>query len=455
MLAIRCQFLQGSYQASDPTLGLSVAEWPPHPARLHAALVASAWAFGDGDHPLAEAVEALRWLEAAGPPAIVAPPAESRSAVTVFVPRNPVREELSRYRRDIGQGNARQVPERGPRSFPATVVGDEPVWFVWRTATDDPHARVLEELVREVQWVGSSRSPVCCDLVGEAPEPTLVPVPGSGITTLRVAVEGFTEALLERRWDFPPSVFGGLQPYGTATARPDAPSSSGPFDELVVLRFVGGFPLTVHHAAVVTRALRAAVLAQAGDGAPAVLHGHGADPHVAFLALPDVGHPHATGALRGVALALPGSAAREERDQASRAAHAVRTLAVDRRLALAHLEPGGELRALQPAHWMGPARRWRTVTPLIVDRHPKTSTGGLEGALRIAFQHAHLPQPDEITATHVPQVPGAAPTGAYRGDLPRGPRLHVEAVFAKPLRGPVLVGRGRYFGVGLFLPCGD
>jgi CRISPR-associated protein Csb2 len=435
MSAVRCQFLLGTYQASDPLVGFGKAEWPPHPARLHAALVAAAWALGDGTNPRPDALAALRELERT-PPSLVLPAAATRTPATAYVWQNP----------------KRTVRRRGERQFPAVVVGDNPVWFRFDL---EPTPPVLRELAEAIAFVGSSRSPVCCDVVDELPPLDgieLVPANG-GPRTLRVARPGFTDELVEHRFEFPPVAFGAMQAYTRKEG--EAPVlGHGPFSELLVARFVDAFPLTLHHAALVTGALRQAVLAQAGDSAPAVLHGHGCNPHTAFLALPDVGHKHATGALRGVAIALPGAIESADRDAAVAAFRAVRRLRVDRRLAPVRLEPGGELRSLAPSRWIGPARIWRSVTPIVVDRHPKPASGGVEGALRVAAANALLPETIRIEANAVPFLAGVPLARGFRGEIPRGMRVHVELEFAEPVRGPILVGRGRYLGIGLLAPAG-
>src|SRR4051812_21490615 len=92
MFAIRVDLLAGRYAATEYN-DRDRAEWPPHPARLFSALVAT-WADGqpgtsEGDAELA----ALRWLEEQGAPVIVASPIERagvRNAAVVFVPVNDV-----------------------------------------------------------------------------------------------------------------------------------------------------------------------------------------------------------------------------------------------------------------------------------------------------------------------------------------------------------------------------
>ena len=436
MIGIRCQFLLGSYQASDPLVGFAEAEWPPHPARLHASLVASAWATGGGDAIDTPSLETLRLLEQAPPRIVIPEGVPTRTPATVFVWQNPA---------------ANKERKRGYREFPAAIPGDEPVWFCF--GLDELPDR-LPTLVEGIAYLGSSRSPVCCDVALDPDLPRgieLVPA-DRGERSLRVARPGFTDELVEDRFVYPPGAFGAVQSYARHIAEPAEETPSGPFDELLVARFADSFPLMLQHAPLVTVALRRAVLAQAGDSAPPVLHGHDCNPHTAFLALADTGHRHASGALKGVAVAIPSTATAAERDAITSALRSVERLTVDHRLSPVRLEAGGELRVLTPERWIGPSRVWRSVTPVVVDRHPKAASGGVEGALRLAVANALLPAPVRVGASTVPFTEGPPLAGAFRGEIPRGMRVHVELEFERPVRGPVLIGKGRYLGIGMFAP---
>lgn len=462
MLAIRCQFLNGTYQATMPG-SVGEPEWPPHPARLHAALVAAGWAIGGAQFP-EEAYEALSWLERLPAPSLsFAASVSQRTAPSVYVPRNLTSAETSAVLSAMraGRDSSRQSG-RVLRRFPTSIPGEDPVWFLW-DEEDTRHRPSIERLCREVQYLGSSRSPVCCDLMEDAPvKPTLEPGSGERLASLRVALPGFTDGLLSGRHAHPAPTFGVLAPY-RRTSEPiaiDPPIPSGPFADLVVRAFDQSFPYTVLHAPMITRAFREAVLSRAGDAAPAILHGHDCNPHVAFLPLANVGHPHASGQIVGVAAAIPRRASDKERAQI--------IAAVDAVTELRNLGVGGSwrlratrertMRSLAPSRWIGPARRWQTVTPVILDRHPKSRRDeAFERALRDTFAHAGLPHPPaRLDWSEIPWQAAAVPAPAYQGhSLPEGLRIHVEAIFEQPLRGPLLVGRGRYFGVGLLAPVGS
>ena len=350
---------------------VSEPEWPPHPARLHAALVAAGWAIGGGERFPDDAYDALTWLERQPAPALACPDdVGRRAAPDVYVPRNLTAAESRDVLNAIQAGrNSSRQSGRISRRFPTSVPGDEPIWFVWN-AESSTHLPALERLAREVQYLGSSRSPVCCDIVaGNAATTNFVPGSGAGSSSLRVAIAGCTDSLLASRHVHPPPAFGRFAPYGR-TATPAATtrhSTRGPFADLAIRSFDKGFPYTILHASKIARAFREAVLANAGDGAPAILHGHSCNPHSAFLALANVGHAHASGQIVGAAVAIPRSATDAERAQIIAAVNAVSELRNLGSVAW-KMRPGSErtLLALAPHRWTGPARTWQTVTPLIL-----------------------------------------------------------------------------------------
>jgi CRISPR-associated protein Csb2 len=460
VLAIRCQFLNGTYQAAAPG-NVGEPEWPPHPARLHAALVAAGWSIGDGETFPDDARAALEWLESLPTPTLAySSNVSQRSAPEVYVPRNltaaEVRDVMASMR--AGRDPSRQSG-RIPRQFPTSVPGDEPVWFVWDSDGDHkPHHVALSRLVQEVQYLGSSRSPVCCDVTDNPPGATLVPGSGPNSMALRVANPGFTAELMNSRRAHPPPRTGTIAPY-RPSGEPVSPEPSAldtPFDELVVRALDPRFPYTLLHTPSIARAFREAVLAQAGDHAPAILHGHDCNPHVAFLPLANVGHAYATGQIVGVATAIPRYVSETDRASIVTAVSRVTRLHNLTKGASWRVLPAGErtLAALSPSRWVGPARRWQTVTPVILDRHPKTgSQRAFEQALRSTFTHACPHPPVDIAWSEIPWQLASLPGPAYTGQgLPSGKRIHVDVTFEYPVRGPVLVGRGRYFGVGLFAP---
>jgi CRISPR-associated protein Csb2 len=443
VLAIRCELLLGSYQAADPFGSAETVEWPPHPFRLHAALVGAACEAG-GEQPDPAAVEALQWLERQAPPAITCDEAPSRRTVaTSWVPRNITRGgELDRTRK------AGASVSRVGRVFPTAVPANPGITFTWAVADRAPE--VLANLASGVTWLGSSRSPVACGIITTETPPTFLPS-SAGSHQLRVASHGLTEALLGARFVHPQPISGLATGYSTPSPA-SPPSVAAPFSELLVRRVLAATQDTAD-AAVLGEALRAAVLARAGDDAPAALHGHAPGrEHAAYLTLTDVGHREARGLVHGVAVALPSDLDAEERKACAQAFLAVDPLVLPGgRRPLRLSDDISPLWVLSPERWIGPSTHWSTVTPVILDRFPRRGRTTRDELLA-TLDNAGLPEPEELELLAGPPSAGAPRAGGLRGTVPPGQRVHVRLRFASSVRGPVLAGRGRFRGIGVFVP---
>lgn len=446
VLAIRCELLTGVYHAADPFGPPQRPEWPPHPFRLHAALVATACELG-GETPRIEHVEALEWLERQGAPGIAHSPAVSRSAPLAYVPRNPVQVEFTRARdKERKTGQFVNPWQRNGRRFPAAVPRVPTLTYRWEIAEQPPAA--LEELVHGVSWLGSARSPVGCALIDNAAEATLLPAT-RGIS-LRIAAPGVTHALLAARHVWPTPV----DPLVVTYAAPEGTTDAVPADVFgtLLIRRLEGPRLDLRYAGHACAGLRAAVLSHAGDDAPDALHGHGDTAHAAYLALGDVGRSHASGVIAGLALALPVSADAATVAAASDALARVHVITLGsgmRPLRLA-TEPGTTA-ALRPERWCGPARLFATTTPVILDRFPRRALT-VEESLRHSLANAGFPTPSSVEVLAGPAVRGGVLVGDLTGDLPPGKRVHARVGFDRPVRGPLVAGRGRFRGIGLFVP---
>lgn len=263
-----------------------------------------------------------------------------------------------------------------------------------------------------------------------------------------------------------------------------ANSARSVFGELIVLREMAGEAgghrgLPLSRAEDVTRALRSALLSHAIDPPPAVLSGHTPDgrrlerPHAAFLALPDLrGAPeHAT--ICGVAIALPREVEPEAREATLLAAarweqHGLRLwLGRLGALQLERIDAPETGSALDPTVWTAPARRWASVTAIALHRNPGDLTAAdrtraaaaarkAEGLVAEACEHVGLPRPTRVRIARRSRFP-ASPSAPAFMPFPRKTRaakfarvcVHAEIEFAEPVAGPVVLGAGRYFGVGL------
>ena len=376
MLAIEVMLLTGRYVATAHNTR-SESEWPPHPARLFSALVATHFAADDATPNLSDERTLLEWLEGQGPPSILASEATPREVVTVFVPVNDaaltdVDEEagqlddaraalskaeasgdakaVRKYAVNVKKAEAalqraivrktevpsrplhprygqRVLPEyrvRQSRTFPSMTPCDPRVTYVWTDAAlTDEQRGLLDGLLGRVVRLGHSSSLVSVRLVGDPGPPTWRPAP-DGEATFRV-VETRQLAALERAFEshreVEPRVMPAVpQPYtreATETSRLTPKSLFS--DDWLVLRRVEGPFLPMTATAGVARAVRKTLMSFADEPIPEVLSGHIPDgrpslqPHLAIVPLPFVGHQHASGAILGVALVLPRTASASDR----------------------------------------------------------------------------------------------------------------------------------------------
>ncbi len=443
MLALRIQYLTGVVAAQDRG-DRRRAEWPPHPDRLFSALVAS-WGRGGRD---AAGKRALEWLEAQAPPAVACCAADRvgfRDAVTHYVPRNDLAE--------VDKG-------RNARTFPAALPEDPVVHMIWREADPGPHRAALARLAGDVAWLGHSSTLVAVRLVEDAPAPRYVPSP-RGTGALRTPRPGRLDTLEEAHGEGRLAAPGGWTLYPEpGVPRPPAPAV---FGEWTVFRRVGGVGMELRHAAVLTHAVHRALVDLADDPVRPLISGREKDgavtraPHVALVPLANLDHEHADGAIMGFAVIRPPGLDAAETlhvDKALARLDHVRTaagpMAVER---LATPDRAG----LKPGRYTRPSRRWVTVTPMLLDRHPRKSLPAAEIVAR-AVEATGLPRPRRITLGAWPVVAGVPHP---RLMLPRPgrehgkPLLHVLLEFDRPVRGPVLIGAGRFFGMGLCLPIDD
>ncbi len=227
----------------------------------------------------------------------------------------------------------------------------------------------------------------------------------------------------------------------------------------------------------VTRAMRGALLCHADDPPPAVLSGHEADgtpldrPHVSFFAVPDADSRDASGAIVGGAILLPRVIDPGDRLAVLRAIRRWERAGFRLmlgRVGILHLErvvDDDPRTALDPETWTRPSRRWASVTPIALDENPgdlaskdsPTAAHAAERAAEIvarACERIGLPRPAWVQVMRRSLFDAAPAAGRFMPFPKNGGRLrrvcvHAEVCFSEPVAGPVVLGAGRYFGLGL------
>ena len=490
MLAIAWQCLTGRYAATDFS-DREKAEWPPHPDRVFQALTA---AWGERGEDPAER-EALEWLEGLETPSVAAPdPDDFPLAVKTYVPVN----DTEASRREIERGiytdkSIAILPAertRKDRYFPYTRVGDAILALVWEQANADVHREALDRLCAAVTRIGHSSSLVRCWITEDQVRPTHHPAKTSGLggLMLRVPDKGRLAALREThrravasgRYIPPPAA--RQMRYRLSTS--DTGLATGAFsNQLIVFKQCGGQRFTLLQTLDLSTAFRALLISTAeaiGPGAKAMVSGHAEDgsvlgsTHLAFLPLAHVGHEYADGHILGMALALPlglGSEAEENIFATIAAAideNACLSLKLGRKgvMDLSLLDDRTVAMGLLAETWCRPADTWATVTPIVLDRMAKGGGRDLEAwaAEQIigACQRQGIPRPTMVELSAAPFLTGSAP--CFRRPAPgQFPLLvkkdgnsnwlfHARLLFPVPLRGPLVLGAGRYRGYGLCKP---
>jgi CRISPR-associated protein Csb2 len=508
-VAIAIEYLTGYAVATDPG-DREQPEWPPHPARIFMALAAAHFETG-GDS--AER-QALQWLESLDPPAMIIPQASARETLTVYVPVNDA----------TGIDVLPTKRSRQPRAFPRVYVGDQILRLIWPNAQNaEKHFDAIEQLCHKVTRIGHSSS-----LVWVRPErdasinPTHVPdehalEKGLRITqsgALRRLEEAFNQSAINQFFDLDQQIRSSkgktkksLQekraerfPLGQPTSQRPAFSISrgyrqvgeplneplsSPFDpNFIVLREADDAAQTfgLESTARITQALRSLIMSESRvHPVPAWVCGHEtngekleSEPHMAMFPLAFVGHEHADGHLMGIGIALPSKLPNRDRSNVlssilfDEGTNEPRTLqltlgraGVWKIVRETSLSPK---QTLQTVTYFGPSQSWASVTPVVLDRMPKTDRikdpiGWREevaGIMSSSCRNVGLPEPVAVRVEKTPFFRGSLRAMPGQGGFPqlRDGRfqIHVAIDFDRPVRGPVLLGAGRFRGYGLLRP---
>lgn len=382
------------------------------------------------------------------------------------------------------------------RFFPSVTPSEARVTYLWDSAPPNGAAEVLDQLLGRVSRLGHSASLVSCRMAPASPsEATLVP--GKRGESLRTVRRGQLFEL-ERRY----AGHGGSEPralpftdvryqpvaQAAQMEQPQEPHTAG---DWVIFEFThSSRALPVTRAAEVAKTMRAAVFHYADDPIPEELSGHRpqgkptAAPHVAFLPLPYVGSEHADGRLLGIAVSVPQAVSDPSRRALFRAIGlwegAVSpeplklTLGAGGVIEMSRLLGPAALVSLRPGVWQRPSRRWMSATPIALPRHPGRLGGGsaaarakawaqAESAAVAACSHVGLPGPSSLEVSLGPLIAGSRAATRFPafsqngsdGKPVRRQLVHASLTFEHPVSGPLMLGAGRFLGLGLMRPVAE
>jgi CRISPR-associated protein Csb2 len=479
MLTLEIEFLAGvcfaakRQSSEDP-------DWPPQPDRVFSALVAAWGTRGER----AEERAALEWLEQQPPPVIEASSFEPRGVGISYVPPNDP------------SGKADVIPDRRRRQarmFPAAVPHCPLLRLRWTSQPESSALEALRALARDTAYVGHSASIVRCRFVQDATRDT-------GLTEFHPHRRIYPGRLAALERDYR----AGRRPLpGEAMAEsPGASEVAAPESVFgarwIVFEDAGGHSPDLRGIAVVSRRLREALMSRygaAGSPIPEFVSGHQPDaspttvPHIAIVPMADAGFTHSEGRLMGLGVVIPRSMEdrrrNAERDWAGGLQGASETttswITFDRLLGeIAQLEFGPlgvwglsriiETRkeSLRATRYLQMALRWASVTPIVLDRFPKAKRAAArddeaEAIVAASCVNIGLPSPSMVRLSKhaaVKGAPSAYPSGngpvwsgwTLPGNLSKRMLTHAVIEFSEPVRGPLLLGAGRFAGLGLCLP---
>lgn len=514
-LTIQCRFIAHSYTGvRQNRAGRDELDWPPAPARLHQAFIATTLA----NLPESElqkyagpALAALRWLESLPPPEILASTLADdsghRRALNVAMPHNsPAKGDFSRYHPDLAPV-LRATPEH-----------DEPLSAAYCWIDDAPefsreaklHLPALRDAATKLRYLGRAEDRVECEAHWHSETPQ-EPVgeslqiwrPSNLVEDARLLTarpKSTNELMAEfqkaherkaRESKRPARLFLHQQSYARDAAEGLFPVQVAIFQIFRDTENPNQLPevcdaINAHRWRSPLRALACKI---AANPEPWVNHSLAKElisgllqdgkctrqPHLAFVPLPSLSlHGKADGRVRRVALLGYANT-----DTADNARSIYRTLAAN--IDGDEIEPGYRLRLIEDQHrdkvwplYTRASRVWVTATPLALARYFKVPSHSPDGTplssnerhlrrhaewsklVRASLRDIRLPEglvySCQIQLTPSPWIAGTERAERYRANDERTPFLHARIEFTRPVRGPLIVGDRRYLGFGLCLP---
>lgn len=472
-------------------------EWPPAPARVFQALIAGA---ARGRHLPEDAAHALRLLEELPPPIIAAPPARRAQRLSVFVPNNDldaVEGDLDR----IGEVRTKKTVQ------PWLLESDAPFVYAWPLSDDRGEelpalANGLYQLGRGVDpaWamgetlddehlaarLRSYRGTVHRPTAGEGSNELAVPTTNSltsvlrrfeaGLVRLRRAHDGITNFVQPSKAHFAMVRYDGTPTLHLFELRRESePDRSSPWEAwraTTLIEHVRDMAVDALLRALPDRKadIERVLIGRKPDGTNA----GPTEARVRFVPLPSIGHEHADQSIRRVLVQIPAGPLAEGDVLwaiSGRSLFDPRTGVIEGTTLVASENDA------MVARYRSTSREWQSVTPLALSlakrrrieprRRREDSKSATEReteeqvarqAVGQALRHAGVEA--SLVRARVQREPFHV-HGARAERFAPGTRFaketlwHVEIELDRQVRGPIILGDGRFLGLGLMAPVDD
>ena len=407
---------------------------------------------------------------------------------------------LKKHSKKVGiEQTSALLPEnrpKQPRHFPSVTPYVPCVEYIWDETLPQDTNKVLDEMAERIVRLGHSASLVSAYVkTKEFAEPTYLPEEGhrEGSYPIRWVSKGQREAL-ENAYQ----QHLGTEPRGSLPHRNinynhvsslsgEAVSSISPITagEMLVFEFAAGNRLCSSvRSAEIASTLKKALMSHMSPNIPPAVSGHAASGSSAppcragFIALPWVDHLRADGRLLGCAVTIPKGMSNGDASAISLAVgkweqggKMFLMLGNNGKIGISRVKSMPHTRTLQTNTWSRPSSKWVSATPVALPFHPQGKLGkGTETARRKAWEkaekaieksceHISLPPLKNMSLGLSPFLHGSRHARDYPPFIQghgAGSRarilLHAFLEFSQPVAGPVLLGSGRYLGLGLMYP---
>lgn len=477
-------------------------EWPPAPARIFQALVAGV---ARGHSLPRGTVPALQWLEQLPAPVIAAPARTLGQPVSLYVPNNDA-DALANPSDVSSIRTAKQV-------HPSLFDGTQPILYAWSLPDDAPPVQPLIDAAHALYQLGRGVDMAWADAevledvalherlgayCGTVHQPSADGPAGRG--ALACPAVGSLASLVQRHRATRLRVEGSSKKARVLFTNPPkprftsvgyAPQQRWKVYDLCERGVSKPWPWALHRSAALVEQVRDAAAARLqlalGDAAAVditrclvgkAVGGRGAVPlsqRVRILPLPSIGAAHADQAIRRIAVAVPGACPLSADDLDWAFSGLDRADGDTGELSSWVLTQAPDRDML--AHYTRPSRHWQSVTAVALPesagrrridpaRQHQEAKGAAERqqeearaahAVHTALRHAGL----RIRAVQVKvQREPFNSLGRRAEAWAEGTRFakerlwHVALAFEQPVAGPLVIGDGRFLGLGVLAPVG-
>ena len=470
-LCITIHFIDGRFHGQ----GDHGPEWPPSPYRLFQAMLAASSRNGS------MADDAFQWMEQLSPPEILAPPSRNARVCKTYVPNNDSDKKLDRQDR---------LAEKVFR--PVQILGRDPVCYLWRIKPDDQNA--AEKMIlqaRRVSALGWGIDLVAVDgkILSSEEADNLVktyaghhwrpaegsrtilrcPIPGS-LTDLRSAYQSFlnrfkgnvySPARKPREFVETPYARVGAVQRGIAAFKLLSPDNdSDTFENLdqrkamEVAAWVRGYVCRVSQSGGFPGDSEIYV---AGHVPVRDKNGK-TPPRFSYLPVPSIGHKHADGRVRRLIIAEPYGGDGRYTQWAQRILN--NAVVTDK-----HGVPQARLLPMRKPdsvihHYVREARTFQTITPVILPGHDDMKYSKALKLVEKALEQAGFSTDDLAEPIYLQKAPFhnacfSPSSYALPVYLKGNSAMHVRLNWKEAIPGPLAIGAGRHFGLGLFAPADE